>query len=443
MTEKYDVVIIGSGIGGMCAAARLAHSGYKTLVVEKLPLLGGRFATMEYRGFTLSTGAEAIECGGVLESTFQEVGADFPVRRPPADIRYRIKGVDYDVPMGGGGLRRLMAMTTQDEAEVAKVMGAIKRSLSWQEPSFSISLRDWIAQYSTDENILGILQTFCAAIFAVNADEAPAPAFIRFIKAMGGRIAHGFAPNGNSTLVEALARSVRERGGEAWTRATVRAIRVENRQAHGVLVERGGDDIEIEARIVVSNAGPHQTVELAGKEHFDGGYLMGVRRMRPAPSVVLYIGSDRPLMDHPGVFMPVHTRRACFVVAPTLTCPELAPKGKHLLVSFGAFGKSFGPIDLRKELELNVMDLKELLPAFSTRGKVLLAGCFHGGWPAFRSWPGDELPQKTPVENFYNVGDGVKVTGWVGLEASAEAARIVVEDIRTRFTPSNASVNRP
>ena len=41
--KTYDCLVIGSGIGGMCAAARLACSGYKTIVIEKLPMLGGRY----------------------------------------------------------------------------------------------------------------------------------------------------------------------------------------------------------------------------------------------------------------------------------------------------------------------------------------------------------------------------------------------------------------
>lgn len=48
-------------------------------------------------------------------------------------------------------------------------------------------------------------------------------------------------------------------------------------------------------------------------------------------------------------------------------------------------------------------------------------------------WPGCELPQKTPIENLYNVGDGVKVSGWIGLEASAQTGRLVAEDIQARF----------
>jgi len=42
MQEQYDVLIVGSGIGGLSAGALLADRGFKTLVVEKLDRIGGR-----------------------------------------------------------------------------------------------------------------------------------------------------------------------------------------------------------------------------------------------------------------------------------------------------------------------------------------------------------------------------------------------------------------
>jgi len=53
--ETYDAVVIGSGIGGLCSDALLAHWGYKTLVVEKLSRIGGRCSTEEYEGLKLRT----------------------------------------------------------------------------------------------------------------------------------------------------------------------------------------------------------------------------------------------------------------------------------------------------------------------------------------------------------------------------------------------------
>lgn len=58
--EKYDVVVVGSGIGGLGAGALLAHGGYNTLVVEKMSRIGGRCSTEEYEGFKLPTGEEPI-----------------------------------------------------------------------------------------------------------------------------------------------------------------------------------------------------------------------------------------------------------------------------------------------------------------------------------------------------------------------------------------------
>jgi phytoene dehydrogenase-like protein len=54
----YDAIVIGAGHNGLVAAAYLAKAGKKTLVVERLPVLGGIAATEEiFPGFKYSTGA--------------------------------------------------------------------------------------------------------------------------------------------------------------------------------------------------------------------------------------------------------------------------------------------------------------------------------------------------------------------------------------------------
>ena len=76
---------------------------------------------------------------------------------------------------------------------------------------------------------------------------------------------------------------------------------------------------------------------------------------------------------------------------------------------------------------------RQLLPGFEEQTEVLLTSTFHGQWPAMHAWPGDDMPQKTPIVNLYNVGDGVKTTGMIALPAVAETAQRVVEDIKKRF----------
>ena len=92
--ERYDVVVIGSGIAGLCAGALLARGGYKTLVVEKLSRIGGRCSTEEYEGFKLPTGAITIHTGAGMDETFRELGVDLELVMVPR-LLWRIEGKDY------------------------------------------------------------------------------------------------------------------------------------------------------------------------------------------------------------------------------------------------------------------------------------------------------------------------------------------------------------
>jgi phytoene dehydrogenase-like protein len=47
LEESYDIIIIGSGVGGLTAAALLSKAGYSVCVLEKEPHAGGYLA-----GFT-------------------------------------------------------------------------------------------------------------------------------------------------------------------------------------------------------------------------------------------------------------------------------------------------------------------------------------------------------------------------------------------------------
>ena len=95
--KNFDAIVIGSGVGGICSAALLAHSGLKTLVVEKLPFLGGRFSSRVYKGYTCTTGAIAVQLDGVLKNICDRVGADIDIR-PAAKTATWIDGRFYEMP---------------------------------------------------------------------------------------------------------------------------------------------------------------------------------------------------------------------------------------------------------------------------------------------------------------------------------------------------------
>lgn len=428
--ENYDVVVIGSGMGGMCAAALLTQEGYKTLVVERLPRIGGRFSTIESRGFKLTTGAIVIELGGLIEQIFNGIGAKFEVHPVPS-FHWRIGREDFELPEKGG-LRALISLAGGNERETDKVMSAIKRGLTWQEPSNSISFRDWLLQYTSDDKILQIFWGLITTRIGTNDHELPAGEFFHFLRLPRPGDA-GVPPEGNLALMESLAGAIEAKGSQVWTSCPARQIIVADGMVKGVIIQKDGHETEVVARAVVSNAGPKSTVELAGNDKFDVGYLKQLREnLRPVPTFCIQAASDRPLVECPTLILP-EARTVNLITCPTLICPDLAPKGKHLLVAVGAPRSSLPPYDFSQEKELNIQDLRDNLPGFDEHAQLLVASYFRGEWPGAHSWSGYDLPQKTPIVNLYNVGDGVKPGGWNGLRASAESARIVVEEIKKYF----------
>lgn len=77
MAEKQvDVLVIGSGMDGMCADAYLAHKEYRVLVAEALPRLGGHRSTIGYKGIKCTTGVMGPGLVGPPSSTSTLWGRD-------------------------------------------------------------------------------------------------------------------------------------------------------------------------------------------------------------------------------------------------------------------------------------------------------------------------------------------------------------------------------
>jgi len=446
--EKYDVVVIGSGMGGLSSGALLAHTGYKTLIVEKDDRVGGRFSTEEVEGFKLPSCSILIETGGSIERVFREVDADFKVN--PAPMYYWIEGKYYELPTKGR-VRALLGILGNIEAErakitgriakeiaVEKVMGAFRRGVMERLTS-RISFRDWLRQYTDNEKVLDVFQALIVTIHAVNSWELPASEFFAFAAGGGGGIgAHGVAPRGNIILAESLVGRVRAKGGEVWTNALAKQIKVTGGKAKSVVVERGATEVEVEAQVVISNTGPRKTVELVGAEKFGEKYIKEMNeRLRPIPIIGIFIASDRPLTDLMGVAMVVGLRRTCFLMPMSNICPELAPPGKHLTATWGAPLSCLDYMNVDEEIGALIEDARDLFPDFGKYGRIIktVAHQKDDEHPAYHTWPGWDLPQKTPIVNLFNVGDGVKPSGMTGLPSCAETGRIVAEEVKKRFKP--------
>ncbi|MEB3212693.1 MAG: C-3',4' desaturase CrtD [Leptolyngbyaceae bacterium] len=79
------VLVIGAGIGGLTAAALLAHRGYAVSVFDQAIVPGGCASTFRRKGFTFDVGATQVaglEPGGIHHQIFSELDIDPPEARP-------------------------------------------------------------------------------------------------------------------------------------------------------------------------------------------------------------------------------------------------------------------------------------------------------------------------------------------------------------------------
>src|ERR1700741_3807536 len=187
---QFDVVVIGAGAGGLFTAARLAHRGYRTLVVERLDKVGGRASTDDIDGFKVNNGAIVIEVGGITQQTCEEVGAPFDIREPKPPLLYRIGGKDVDVTGGGWGF--LLSKLTRQGAKLVKGIGAARNDSGL--PEDEISTAEWVSRYTKNEGVHGIFRNMCASIFAVGSEDLPARGFLTYFPRKSAFNRLGFHP---------------------------------------------------------------------------------------------------------------------------------------------------------------------------------------------------------------------------------------------------------
>jgi phytoene desaturase len=429
--KRFDVIVIGSGMGGLCTAARMAHNGYRILVVESLSRIGGRCSTRHRQGFKLTTGVVGIECGGVVERFFESLELSFDVR-PAGPLACLIDGLMVEIS-SREGMKHLLKATGAEAQEIERLMAAISRGSNWQAPSSDLTLGQWIAQYTDDERLVLVFRMLASAALMADLEEIGVATFFTFFDKLKQIPRFGYAPEGAIALPTCLEHHILNNKGEVWTGAEAKRIIIESGVARGALVHHLGREEEIEASAVVSNTGPQQTARLVGRENLDldDRYILG-RRLRPARAICIQIGMHRSLQAHSHLWV-TGSRCVSRLYQPTAVCPELAPPGRHLLIALAIPPRDIGVINLESAMDCCLADLDRLFPGLLEDADILAMDVFRGDRPAMHAQPGRDTPAKTSIINLYNVGDGAKPPGTTGLPAVVEAADLCAWDICQRI----------
>lgn len=106
MNDRYDIVVIGSGIGGLVSAALLSKAGKKVLIIEKEPKPGGYLTEFRTDDFVFDVSLHLLNgCnkGGYVYDIFRKCGIleDIKFIKPKYLYRSVFPGLDIRIPQAG------------------------------------------------------------------------------------------------------------------------------------------------------------------------------------------------------------------------------------------------------------------------------------------------------------------------------------------------------
>lgn len=410
-------IVIGAGLGGLLSAARLSQAGYQVDVFERLPITGGRFTNLNYKGFQVSSGAFHIlphGPSGPLAQLLNEVQADVKiVRSSQTVVRVPLKQGDPDYGKGFKDISFTDFATLLSYKERLKIALLIV-STRKNRPAGS-TLQAWLRTQFKDEWLVKFADSFCGWALSLRSDEVSVEEVFEIIENMYRFGGPGVPMGGCKGVIDSLERVIAVNGGKIYTKTEVSKILVENGRASGVI---SGDKTH-EANLIISNLGHAATASLCS-EVLSGdrysGYLRMLETLKPSAGIKICLAADEPLVGNSGVLLTPYAKRVNGIDEVTQVDPKLAPPGKHLTMSHQHVAPE-NVKNLDSEIELGLKDLKEIFPG--KKYEVLLIQSYHDDWPVNRTASGTDPGNETPIPELYVVGDGAKGKGGIEVEGVA------------------------
>ncbi|MBD2344480.1 phytoene desaturase family protein [Anabaena subtropica] len=432
--NQTDVVIIGSGVGGLSCAAILAHYGFDVTVCESHTIPGGAAHAFERQGFkfdngpSLYSGLSYSPSVNPLRQVLDAVGVDLPCvtydtwgcclpegnfnasvgAEQFCEVLERLRGKDAVAEWRQ--LQRVMTPLAQAaialppaalrwDIGAALTIGRFAPTLAQQSANF-LKLTGPFSRIMngvvSDPFIRNWLNLLCFLLSGLPASGTNA-AEVAFMFADWYRpgVVLDYPIGGSGALVNALVQGLEKHGGQLLLGTHVEQVLVESNRAVGVRL-RDGQEIRAR-RAVVSNASVWDTLKLLP----EGAVSKKFRSQRQATPecdsfMHLHLGIDAQglpadLACHHivvndwqlGINAP---QNVVLVSIPSILDPTLAPLGKHVIHVYTPGNEPYSlwegldrrsqEYEQQKLLRAEVMwqALERIIPDIRSRCEITLVG---------------------------------------------------------------------
>ena len=288
----YDVIVIGSGAGGLAAAVPLAQKGLQVLVCEQHKRPGGWTHSFNKQGHKFSPGVHyigSLQPGESLRKVYEGLGISkdlaFCEINPDGYDHIYIGQERFDYPKGREALARRLKTRFPDEAQgidgyldmVSKLvaglhdLGHVKNPLdAVQAAPDAGSILRWALRSGQQLVDHFLSDPILKAILMGQAGDHGMPPSQVSALMQASITQHYFNGayyplGGAEAIPNAFVKALQRAGGELRLRTRVEKILIEDKRAVGV---RLADGTELRSRYVISNADTGITFDdLIGREH--------------------------------------------------------------------------------------------------------------------------------------------------------------------------------